>query len=207
MVNQLDLFPSSTLVVDPPKISSNPCDTIIGLKYQENFINDIEERNLLNKVDKNTWLHDLKRRVQHYGYKYDYRVRRIDTSMRLGALPDWLDHIALQLFQDGYFKGKPDQVIVNEYEPGQGISPHIDCEPCFEDTVVSLSLHSTAVMEFSKYDLKVPVLLEPRSIVILKGESRYKWKHTIPARKVDVFEGVSYPRNRRISLTFRKVIL
>jgi len=28
--------------------------------------------------------------VQHYGYRYDYKARTIDHSMRLGELPQWV---------------------------------------------------------------------------------------------------------------------
>jgi len=54
---------------------------------------------------------------------------------------------------------------------------------------------------------KIPVLLEPRSIVVLKDDARYKWTHSIPARKVDNFYGQTITRERRVSLTFRKVII
>jgi alkylated DNA repair dioxygenase AlkB len=45
--------------------------------------------------------------------------------------------------------------------------------------------------------------LESRSLLILTCDARYKWKHGIALRKSD--NGVK--RQRRISLTFRKVIL
>lgn len=44
-----------------------------GLTYVENFITNEEERELLEHIDRGQWLFDLKRRVQHYGYKYDYK--------------------------------------------------------------------------------------------------------------------------------------
>ena len=53
--------------------------------------------------------------------------------MFLGELPEWLDNIAGRLYRDKLFKIKPDQAIINEYNPGQGITSHIDCIPCFGD--------------------------------------------------------------------------
>jgi alkylated DNA repair dioxygenase AlkB len=204
MTPQLDLFQ----IAKAPYVDLS-LNKIKGLQYIPNFITRNEEQQLLKTIDNQVWINDLKRRVQHYGFKYDYKARRIDHSMRLGNLPEWLDILAYKLFELGYFNENPDQVIVNEYEIGQGISPHIDCEPCFEDTVISLSLNSTAVMEFINENSleKIPVLLEPRSIVVLKGESRYHWKHTIPARQKDIFDGIIFNRKRRVSLTFRKVII
>lgn len=211
MLNQLDLFSpvnhSNTAELASPNLQ--PFNKIEGLSYVKNFISNSVEKELMNFIDNEKWINDLKRRVQHYGFRYDYKSRRIDYSMRLGNLPDWITPLSIRLFEEGFFNELPDQVIINEYEIGQGISPHIDCEPCFEDTLVSLSLNSTAIMEFSN-DLtgeKIPVFLEPRSIVILKGESRYNWKHAIPARQKDIFDGNVFPRKRRVSLTFRKVIL
>ena len=39
-------------------------------------------------------------------------------------------------------------MIINEYEPGQGISPHIDHPALFDNIVVSLSLSSPVIMCF-----------------------------------------------------------
>src|SRR5438445_662516 len=83
------------------------------------------------------------------------------------------------------FAQVPDQVIVNEYEPGQGITPHIDCEPCFGDTVASLTLGSGCVMDFTevKGPGKASVWLERRSLVVLRDEARYEWRHSIAKSK------------------------
>jgi len=206
MQNQLDLFAP---VIKASKPNITRFEAINGLTLIENFITKEEEKSLMSAIDNGLWLNDLRRRVQHYGYKYDYRARRIDLSMKIGNLPEWAAEIATRLYEDRYFNNTPDQLIVNEYEVGQGITPHIDCEPCFEDTIVSISLNSTATMNFnhSVTNEKIPVFLPRRSAVILKEESRYAWKHSIPARKSDKYENQVYPRKRRVSLTFRTVIL
>ena len=180
---------------------------IQGLTYLPNYISSEEETQLLEMIDNQPWLDDLKRRVQHYGYKYDYKARRININMKVGDLPDWLAQIGAKLHAEGYFKEQPDQVIINEYEPGQGIAAHIDCEPCFEDTIVSLSLLSATTMNFSKENNSIPIVLEARSVVILQGESRYEWKHSIATRQSDKIDNQIIKRKRRVSLTFRKVIL
>ncbi|MYB96846.1 alpha-ketoglutarate-dependent dioxygenase AlkB [Candidatus Poribacteria bacterium] len=185
-------------------------ETVSGLRYIENYITANEHEALLAHVDNGLWLDDLKRRVQHYGFKYNYRARRVDMSMRVGELPEWLKSLSEKLHQDGYMPEVADQVIVNEYLPGQGISAHIDCEPCFKDTIVSLSLGSSCVMDFTnKLDRnqKIPVQLAPRSLVVLKDAARYRWLHSIAARRWDQLEGNRYYRERRVSLTFRKVII
>ena len=183
-----------------------------GLQYVENYIDEYQHDWTLAWIDKqeHQWLDDLKRRVQHYGFKYDYRARKVDMGMRIGELPEWLERLSEKLYEDGHMPEVADQVIVNEYEPGQGISSHIDCEPCFKDTIASLSLGSGCVMNFTnKFDKtkKIPVWLAPRSLVVLSGEARYEWLHGISARKSDEWDGQTHNRKCRISLTFRKVII
>lgn len=182
---------------------------ISGLTYIPDFISAQEQDFLLSQIDQQTWLTDLKRRVQHYGYKYDYKARAVGNDAHLGPLPDWLLSISKRLHDDGIFPSVPDQAIVNEYLPGQGISAHIDCVPCFGDTIASLSLGSPCIMEFSnpKTGEKKSITLEDRSLIVLSGPARYEWQHAISARKSDIINGVKTQRARRVSLTFRNVIL
>jgi len=209
MNNQLDLF-TNTDVSSNPKNDLELINSISGLQYIENFISNAEEQELVNHIDESIWLGDLKRRVQHYGYKYDYRKRNIDHSMFLGDIPNWVEKIANRLVEKGFMSETPDQIIVNEYLPGQGIADHIDCEPCFKNSIISLSLCSNIVMQLKEKtnrNNKVEALLEPKSLIVIKDEARYLWTHGIPSRKVDTFKGQKIERQRRISLTFRNVII
>jgi len=171
-----------------------------GLQYMPDYITPEEELALLHHIDASPWLTSLKRRVQHYGYRYDYKNRMVDPSLYLGPLPDWLQKLALRLLHDHIIE-KPDQVIINEYLPGQGIAPHTDCIPCFGPVICSLSIGSACIMEL-KREQKTEILLEPRSLLGISGDARYRWQHGIPGRKYD--HGVA--RGRRVSLTFRNVL-
>ena len=184
-------------------------NVVPDLLFVENYITDLEHDDLITAIDKNMWSDELKRRVQHYGYKYDYKARNINIGMKVKDLPEWADIIGRKLVDDGFFILPPDQLIVNEYMPGQGITDHIDCEPCFEDTIISISLGSYTTMNFTNKltNERIPVILPPKSAVILKGKSRYDWMHGIPPRKSDRINGLKRIRNRRISLTYRRVIL
>ncbi len=182
---------------------------ITGLFYIADYIDESTEASLLEVIDNQPWMNDLKRRVQHYGWRYDYKARNVSSDLQIGELPDWLQQHAVRLQQAGYFSEAPDQVIINEYQPGQGISAHIDCIPCFADTIASLSLGSPCVMDFthSKTGEKLSLLMEPRSLLVLGGDARYVWQHAIAGRKADRYNGYTIQRTRRISLTFRKVNL
>lgn len=93
-------------------------NNVAGLKYIQNYIPVEHENKLINLIDAQNWNLDLKRRNQHYGYKYDYTARSIDSSCYLGEMPDWIDELCRKLHSESIFIQKPDQVIINEYLPG-----------------------------------------------------------------------------------------
>jgi alkylated DNA repair dioxygenase AlkB len=179
-----------------------------GLTYLPDYLGRPEQHDLLDTIDRLPWRGDLKRRVQHYGYRYDYTRKRIDEDLYLGPLPGWADDLAARLQQTGHAPRDLDQLIVNEYLPGQGIAAHVDCVPCFADTVLSLSLGSACVMTFSHpaEETQRDILLEPGSLLAMSGPARYEWRHGIAPRKTDRYDGSVHPRSRRVSLTFRSVL-
>lgn len=177
-----------------------------GLIIIPNFITPRDETALLAAIDSAPWDSSMNRRVQHYGWRYDYKSRKIDRSAFLGPLPKWADLLAKKLHKEKFLKELPDQVIVNEYIENQGISKHIDCIPCFRGAVVTISLLESWEMIFSRKpqpntEEKYRVVLERRCAAILAGEARKNWYHEIPKR----WKEAGIPRERRISITFRKV--
>lgn len=180
-----------------------------GARLADGFIDQDQAQQLLATIDAKPWRSDLKRRVQHYGWRYDNRARAVSPEMDLGPLPRWLAEVAEHVGRYAQFGVTPDQVIVNEYLPGQGISAHVDCEPCFGPLIASLSLGGTVEMTFRKRSSgeRHSVILAPANLLILSGEARYNWTHEIPARKSDLIKGAPQPRKRRVSLTLRTVTL
>ena len=57
----------------PSPSNQEAIDAIAGLDYKEDYINKREHDRLMDLIDEQPWLDDLKRRVQHYGFKYDYK--------------------------------------------------------------------------------------------------------------------------------------
>ena len=195
------------MATPPSQLSFFPDEWPDGLTYLENYIPEDEAERLVREIDAAPWRTDLRRRVQHYGYRYDYKARQARREDYLGSLPDLFQHLAERLTSEGQFQTVPDQVIVNEYQPGQGISAHIDCQPCFGETIASLSLLSACVMRFASLrpSRHMDLLLQPNSLLVMAGEARHDWTHAIPARKTDLVEGQTSQRTRRISLTFRQM--
>jgi len=179
-----------------------------GAQLSFDVLSPEREAELMFWIDAEPWITDLKRRVQHYGWRYDYRARAVLPDDDLGPLPQILGaELALPEIRDG-FERSPDQIIINEYLPAQGISAHVDCEPCFGPVIASLSLGGAADMIFRHRITgeRRAVRLEPRSLILLSGPARYDWTHEIPSRKSDIVDGIRIPRERRISLTFRTII-
>ncbi|MYF45444.1 MAG: alpha-ketoglutarate-dependent dioxygenase AlkB [Rhodobacteraceae bacterium] len=197
-----------------PLIDTETGAAPIGLEYHPDFLAGSDEERLLAQIDNSEWLSDLSRRVMHFGYKYDYTSRSLDESARIGPLPEWLAQLSHKVREAASEEAKRlldphqpfEQAIVNEYEPKQGIAPHIDMD-CFGPVVATVSLGSAVDMDFCRDFTanKFTHRLEPRSLVLLCGDARYKWQHGIAKRKFDTWNGQRIERKRRVSITFRTI--
>lgn len=200
MVESMELF-------EPPELPVPMVDYlgVPGLTFHTSLLTADEQAVVVHEVDRQPWLNDLKRRVQHYGYRYDYTARNVRPEMFVGPLPPFAIAVAQKLLTLSLIPELPDQLIVNEYLPGQGISAHVDCEPCFKETITTVSLGACYEMDFIQIGTKEvrSTLLPVGSALVLQGDARYAWQHRIMARRSD--HGV--PRGRRLSLTFRNVLL
>ena len=121
-----------------------------------------------------------RRRVAHFGWRYDYASWRIEPATRI---PDRL--LGLRASSAALAGVPPDrlvEVIVTEYPAGAGIGSHRDA-PQF-DIVVGVSLLGACRFRFTRdrgarrETRTVP--LEPRSAYVLDGEARWEWRHSIP---------------------------
>lgn len=148
----------------PPKVNYNDSLSVFllsselaipGIYLVHDFITAEEEQELLAAVDCRPWKNLSKRRVQHYGYEFLYETRNIDSKQFLGQLPSFVYPIIEKI---SAFQGTSDnknllvdQLTVNEYPPGIGLSPHIDTHSAFDDMIFSCSLAGPCIMEFRKY--------------------------------------------------------
>lgn len=177
---------------------------IPGLTYQEECIDKDLEFLVTSWIDQQEWSNILKRRTQQYGYEYSYHVRgQIKITKPItGPLKDIADWLTVNNVI------APDQCIVNEYYKDQVIGSHIDSE-VFGPTIVSISLLEPCAMIFTKESERKEMTLMPRSLLILRDEARYKWKHEIPKRiRINMSDDSVYTKKedyRRISLTFRSI--
>ncbi len=204
-----DNFQLTMTTLDLEALLKSETLAIPGLKYIPDYIDENEQDRLLHSIDQQSWSIESvesKRRIQQHGYRYEYKNGILVACNYLGSLPDWALRIANRLYADELTTKSLDQVTVNEYEPGQGLTSHVDCITCFGDTIITLSLGSSYVMEFthSQTQEKREILLFPGSLLVLRGEARYFWQHSVTPREKDIYRGREFFRARRVAVTFRE---
>lgn len=130
---------------------------------------------------------------------------------------------------------KANHVLINEYLPGQGIMAHTD-GPLFHPVISTISCGSHTILRFHEKnshedDDTIPsndgqrkishqLLIEPRSLLILRDDMYTKYLHSIGDTTHDTISadlanleqcklknrvGGTIERNQRISLTIRHV--
>jgi len=181
-------------------------DTLpMGFAHCEEFLSVAAEAKLLqiisalpfHEAEYKEW--SAKRRVIHYGGRYDFNKQQLLTA---DTLPDWMLELRLKIAQWSavpaeHFK----QALINEYQPGVQLGWHRDA-PEFE-TVVGVSLAGDACLRFRPYphvkdrsrkgQAKTKVFeLRPRSIYLLQHAARWDWQHAIAPTQ-----------SLRYSITFR----
>ena len=179
-----------------------------GATLVPDIVTEAEEERILLRISQAPWMTDLNRRVQHYGYTYDYRAPGAGRHDPAPPFPRWAHVIGGRL--SPFFQGAlPEQCIVNEYRPGQGIGMHAD-HGSFGPVVVSLSLAAAWTMNFRPRsrrpyvrgglasDEVVP--LPRRAALVLSGAARSAWMHGFdPAANAGRSE-------TRLSATFRTLV-
>ena len=170
-----------------------------GFTYTPKVINTEDEKHLIRHLKTEEWNTALSRRTLHYGWEYPYNS--FGELKPTDPIPEFL--IPLKDKVELLTNSKFDQVIVNEYLPGQGIAPHIDHTNFFGDTIGVISLGSHTCLTLKHRTKKgVDIILEPRSMYVMTDVARYVYRHSIPKRNTDN----GRKRGTRYSITFRQVI-
>jgi len=186
---------------------------ISGLYYIPNFLSSDENEEIIKYLHNyKKWQHVNKhsntRRVIHYGYNYSYDRSGISKAKEI---PKYFKNLVLKDKINNILKKKllnqeMEQLIINEYKPGQGIFPHVDHQKYFGDNIVCLTVGSGTTIDFiNKYDSskKKSIYVDTGSLYIMSGDSRHKWKHGIRRTLYD--NGIK--RGTRFSLTYRTILI
>lgn len=162
---------------------------IKGLDIYPEFITGEDERALLDSIERDVeWSYALSRKTKQYGRTFNYDTHRLGPGE---PFPVWLSYIRDMVYPES------DCCIINHYRGCQGIAFHIDSTAVFDNKIVILSLGVPCDFILSKGEEKHIVKFEPRTLLTMKDDARYLWRHSIPTKRKS---GV------RISITFRKSI-
>lgn len=204
--------------------------------YIPNFITQLEEESILDEIQRlpnHRWTVLSHRRLLSLPSTLAGNAR--DTLIAT-PLPNFLsDPIVTRFKSLGLFNDSPhnapNHVLINEYEPGQGIMPHED-GPAYYPITATVSLKSHTVLEIYEKtengernaEPTWRILQEPRSLLITTGKMYTDTLHGISEKEddQDLEEGkiVNWPclgdstpylsgkaqRDTRVSLTYRDVL-
>ncbi|KAF2668436.1 hypothetical protein BT63DRAFT_276793 [Microthyrium microscopicum] len=202
--------------------------------YISDFLSDEESTALLAKIPPNRWTHLSHRRLQAHP-----STLTTNNTLIAAPLPPWLTTLPVRIktrFKEYSIFAEtkhqePNHVLVNEYQPGQGIMPHEDGN-AYSPVVATISLGGSVILELFEKDTqdnssRTPIhriLQEPGSLLVTTGEAYASLLHGIAPIEMDedlgqdtvsnwtllgnkaVFEGGSCRRVTRVSLTYRDVL-
>jgi DNA oxidative demethylase len=166
-----------------------------GLKLAQNVMTPADEAALIALIEASGLSYSAydpgnRRSSASFGWKYDFQK---DTFVPCAAIPEGFRAIAGKAADfAGLICEDFAECLLNRYEPGAVIQPHLD-KPVWEH-VIGVSLGAPATMVFRHQDSgeERRVALPPRSIYQLAGDARHIWQHSLPP-----VEGTRY------SITFR----
>jgi len=197
-------------------------NTLEGLSLYNEAISETRERSLIEFVEENlkigrkgnlpgeTFTRGSKtikgngRQVLQYGAKYNFMKHAIEPEAVVEPIPPILEKLIDHLTSIGALPAavRPDTIIINVYNEGDCIPPHID-HPIYPRPFSTLSLLSPASMLLGTYikalgdgRFKAPFDLtaKPRSLIVFNGNGADMAKHCIPP-----------VATRRISITMRRM--
>eukprot|EP00808_Paulinella_micropora_P015915 g42963.t1 len=166
--------------------------------YWPDWISQQEETRMLAlcwAAPAHKWTQLKRRRLQNWGGQVRLRPGSELSSQGVGrleekeALPPYMQALGARLVSDGVFpkEKRPNHVLLNHYEPGQGIMAHKD-GPLYHPVVAIVSLGGPALMRFyrqlantrQEHGELFSVLLQPRSLLVFSEEAYRDLFHCIP---------------------------
>lgn len=180
------------------------------------------------------------RMIQHYGYHYkqhEFVKKSLDEKNEIQKIcpitsiiqKEWSEIIEkieaeytkydLWVWDEKYEQEKKirpgknhyiNQIIVNRYEPGQGLGKHTDCTQTYGSIISILSLESGINWDFcdassSSSSETNSIFLEPCSLLILSDTIRTSYIYGIKPRKSDRIQNTIKKREPHLSILFRHV--
>ena len=172
---------------------------LTGVRVCLDFVSDTEEMQLTHNIDKSTWQPSQSGRLkQDYGPRANYKKQKLKLDKFFG-LPAYSSFLRRRLHEISELQDFiPVEQCNLQYHPDQGssIDFHFDDFWLWGERLIIINLLSDSAMLFNYQDHYVKVPLPRRSLIVMRGDGRDKWKHAIV--REDIVD-------RRISVTFREL--
>lgn len=189
--------------------NNNSFISIDGIFVAEEIITEEDEKELISKIDSIDWINSQSgRRKQDFGPKVNFKKQKIKLNQFLG-LPKFDKQLLNRIITKLNNKCLNDFIAVEvchlEYNPqnGSAIDLHFDDFWLWGERLVTINLLSTTILTLvlpqindREADEQIHVYLPQRSLVILSGDSRYKYQHSIQRQHI---------KDRRIAITYREL--
>jgi alkylated DNA repair dioxygenase AlkB len=157
-----------------------------GLVYRAELLSPEEEAELLEhfrELDFREYeFHGYfgKRRVVSFGLHYDTNESTVRTTEEIPIFLLALRQKAAEFARLAL--SELQMALVTEYTPGAGIGWHRD-RPAYRD-VIGVSFGSSCRFRFRRKQgsswERASLIVEPRSVYLLRGPARTEWQHSIP---------------------------
>jgi DNA oxidative demethylase len=191
------MAPTRRRAADPPP----------GFASHPEVLDAVEEAALVTLLEGLPWEPfrfrgvEARRRVVHFGHRYDFEARGVEPGYPMPA-----GLLALRERVAPLADREPDryeEALATEYRPGATIGWHRDA-PAFGSTVIGVSLAAPCRFRFRRaiedgWESWERVV-EPRSAYVLGGAARSTWQHSIPPtdelRYSITYRTIRAPRDR-----------
>lgn len=176
-----------------------------GVFLVKDFISTEEEKQLVSSIDTSSpWVPSQEGRAkQDYGPKVSFLKRKVSLG-NFAGFPNFANSLFHRMqinYPDLFNDFVPVEFCLLEYTPERGsyIRPHFDDKWIWGDRLITINLLSDTILrltrEFNIPPYEIAINMPARSLLVLKGEARYDWHHSI--NRYDI-------RARRIAMTWRE---
>lgn len=171
-------------------------EDIPGLNYHPNFLTDKHYQQILDVLEGIDYNIVNGRPTKYFGLDYTYRKKTHDSKQE--EIPHFFN--LLEPLGLNY-----DQLIIEYFRAEDGHT-YIKESDLFDTNIIVLPIGSHFKYSFTdEHEQKtIDFLLEPKSLLVIGGESR-KWKRSIRPRIKEKFNGLLIPRKEFYVLTYKNI--
>ncbi|XP_071945444.1 alpha-ketoglutarate-dependent dioxygenase alkB homolog 4-like [Antedon mediterranea] len=174
------------------------------------FVTTHEEKLIVDEIDCSQWKESQSGRLkQDYGPKVNFKKKKVRMQQFTG-LPAFSSDLYKRMISLETLKTFiPVELCNLDYDPSRGsaIDPHFDDFWLWGERLVTLNLLSDSYLamtidysdertDASLQNTLVRIPLLQRSLVVLQGDARHIWKHSIPRGAIV---------SRRVAITWREL--